>query len=194
MSSGGYGFGLRISQTCTFPFVVAHSGGLPGFGSQMRWLPDYGVGVIAFGNLTYTGWGRTVDQILDALDRTGGLVRRTIQPSAALVSARTDVASLVAKWDDAVADRIAAENLYLDVSKDRRRAEVEALHATVGACRPGEGFDTVENALRGDWTMTCERGKLRVAITLAPTTPPKVQFLSIAAAPTEAPKPATCPR
>jgi CubicO group peptidase (beta-lactamase class C family) len=194
MSSGGYGFGLRVSQTCTFPFVVAHSGGLPGFGSQMRWLPDYGVGIVAFGNLTYTGWGRTVDQILDALDRTGGLAPRTIQPSAALVSARNDVASLVVKWDDAVADRVAAENLYLDVSKDRRRTEIEALHATVGACRPGDGFDTVDNALRGDWTMTCERGKLRVAITLAPTTPPKVQFMSIRPAPAEAAKPAACPR
>jgi hypothetical protein len=42
--------------------------------------------------------------------------------------------------------------------------------------------------------MTCERGKLRVAITLAPTTPPKVQFMSIGPAPAEAPKPAACPR
>jgi hypothetical protein len=25
---------------------------LPGFGTQMRWLPEYGVGLIAFGNLT----------------------------------------------------------------------------------------------------------------------------------------------
>ena len=62
-------------------------------------------------------------------------------------------------WDDAVADRIAAENLYLDESKERRRAEIEALHAPVGACRAGEGFATVENALRGDWTMACDRGR-----------------------------------
>ena len=194
MTSGGYGFGLRISQTCTFPFVVAHGGGLPGFGSQMRWLPDYGVGIVAFANLTYTGWGRTVDQALEALDGTGGLVPRTVQPSPALVSARDAVARLVVAWDDAVADRIAAENLFLDESKERRRAEIEALHASVGACRAGEGFATVENALRGDWTMACDRGTLRVAITLAPTNPPKVQFMSIRPAPAETPKTATCPR
>ena len=47
----------RITQTCAFGHVVAHSGGLPGFGSQMRWLPEYGVGLIALGNRTYTGWG-----------------------------------------------------------------------------------------------------------------------------------------
>jgi CubicO group peptidase (beta-lactamase class C family) len=40
LNAGGYAYGLRVSQTCQFPLVVAHSGGLPGFGSQMRWLPD----------------------------------------------------------------------------------------------------------------------------------------------------------
>ena len=60
LTSGGYGYGLRVGQNCAFRTIVAHSGGLPGFGSIMRWLPDYGVGIIAFGNLTYTGWSRVV--------------------------------------------------------------------------------------------------------------------------------------
>jgi len=37
--------------------------------------------------------------------------------------------------------------------------------------------------LRGQWNLNCERGTLRVAITLAPTMPPKVQFLSVQPAP-----------
>ena len=183
LNAGGYAFGLRVSQTCQFPLVVAHSGGLPGFGSQMRWLPDYGVGLIAFGNLTYTGWGGTIDRALDALSRTGGLQPRVPQPSPALMSARDAAASLVVKWDDAVADRLAAVNLFLDRDKAHRRADLEALHATLGACQAGSGFDHVENALRGEWTMTCERGRARVAITLAPTAPPTVQFFSVTAAP-----------
>ena len=56
LTAGGYGYGLRVSQTCTFRHIVAHSGGLPGFGSQMIWLPEYGVGIIVFGNVTYTPW------------------------------------------------------------------------------------------------------------------------------------------
>src|SRR5262249_17886787 len=48
MNIGGYAFGLRVWQTCAFQHVVAHSGGLPGYGSQMRWLPEYGIGIIAF--------------------------------------------------------------------------------------------------------------------------------------------------
>ena len=63
LTSAGYGYGLRISQTCDFGHVVAHSGGLPGFGSQMRWLPEYGVGLIAFGNRTYTGWGAVGEEV-----------------------------------------------------------------------------------------------------------------------------------
>jgi CubicO group peptidase (beta-lactamase class C family) len=193
LNSGGYGYGLRVAQTCAFPTVVSHSGGLPGFGSLMRWLPEYGVGVIAFGNRTYSGWARTVDAALDALARTGALQPRVVQPSPALVSARDAVAGLIVKWDDTVADRIAAQNLYLDESKERRRAAIARLVSAAGACAAGSGFDRVENALRGDWTMRCERGDLRVAITLAPTNPPLVQHLSVAPA-TAAPRARTCPQ
>lgn len=195
-TSGGYAFGLRVSQNCQFPTIVAHSGGLPGFGSQMRWLPEYGVGVVAFGNLTYTGWTGTVDRMVDALAKTGGLQPRTIEPSPALVDARNAAASLVVKWDDGAADRIAAQNLFLDRDKAHRRADLDALHAKVGACTPGSGFDHVENALRGSWTMACERGNARVAITLAPTMPPKVQFFSVEVPPpgSVAEQPSTCPK
>ena len=183
MTTGGYGFGLRINQNCNYRHIVAHSGGLPGFGSVMTWLPEYGVGVVAFGNLTYTSWGRVATNALDLLTTTGGLKPRSPTPSPALVAARNNVSHLVAAWDDALADHIASENLFLDQSKARRKAEIDRLRATVGACAPGADFDLVENALRGQWTMNCERGKLEVAITLAPTMPPSVQFLSVRPAP-----------
>ena len=192
LTSGGYGFGLRVSQTCSFRHIVAHTGGLPGFGSIMQWLPDYGVGIIAFGNLTYTSWGRPTAAAFEALAKTGALQPRMPAPSEALAQARDAVSRLIVKWDDRVADDIAAENLFLDVARERRRAEIDALHATYGACAPGSGFDVVENALRGRWTMSCEKGKLAVAITLAPTQPPRVQFLSVRAAPAEAPRTDSC--
>jgi cytochrome c553 len=44
-SETGYGFGLRVTSDCRFEQIVAHGGGLPGFGSYMAWLPDYGVGM-----------------------------------------------------------------------------------------------------------------------------------------------------
>jgi CubicO group peptidase (beta-lactamase class C family) len=178
LAASSYGFGLGVSQSCDFRTVVSHSGGLPGFGSSMRWLPDYGVGVIALGNLTYTGWGGVTNDVFDRLAKTGGLEPRAVEPSPALVQARDDVSRLVITWDDRLASRIAAENLFLDRSKEERRKGLDELRARVGACTPPTGFDRVENALRGEWIMACERGNVKVAITLAPTMPPTVQYLS----------------
>ncbi|MCA1587068.1 MAG: serine hydrolase [Acidobacteria bacterium] len=192
LRAGGYGYGLGVSQSCAFRHIVAHSGGLPGFGSIMRWLPEHGVGIIAFGNLTYTGWGNVTIAAFDALDRTGALQARVPQPSAAMIQTRDTVSRLIMKWDDTLAERIAAENLYLDRSKDRRQREIETLKSELGACTPGDELE-VENALRGRWTLDCERGKLDVTVTLAPTTPPRVQFLSVTPA-AQRPAPSACGR
>ena len=190
LNSGGYGYGLRVSQNCQFGQIVAHSGGLPGFGSLMQWLPEYGVGIIAFGNVTYTGWGGVVNQAFEALASTGGLEPRMPQPSPALVEMRDAVSRLVMNWDDKRADDVAAMNLYRDRDKERRRKEIDGLRAKVGTCTAPAGFDYVENALRGQWTLKCERGDLRVYITLAPTIPPRVQHLEVIEA---SRRPATLP-
>jgi CubicO group peptidase (beta-lactamase class C family) len=193
LNVGSYAFGLNVTQTCDFRLMIAHGGGLPGFGSTMRWLPEHGVGIIAFGNLTYTGWTPAAMNAFEELRKTGGLQPRMPQPSTDLVSARDAVSQLIIRWDDQAADRVAAANLFLDRAKERRRAEIAELRQQVGACQMPDRFDTVENALRGDWSMTCERGKLQVAITLAPTTPPTVQYLSVRQAPDPAASASTCP-
>ena len=159
----------------------------------MRWLPEYGVGMIAFGNRTYTGWGETLTAAFDLLAKTGGLQPREVQPSPALMSAQKSVTQLVSAWDDRLAESIAAENLFLDESRDRRRARVDELRSKVGACPAApEKFAHVENALRGQWTIACERGKLLATITLAPTMPPKVQFLNVQFAPASVGPPQPC--
>lgn len=40
LASGGYGYGLGVSNDCRFAHIVGHGGGLPGYGSLMRWLPE----------------------------------------------------------------------------------------------------------------------------------------------------------
>lgn len=180
LAADGYGYGLRIRQNCLFNLVAMHSGGLPGFGSQMRWLPEYGVGIVALGNLTYTGWNGALDAAFGALARTGGLVPREAQPAPVLVALRDQVSRLVTRWDDALADSIAAMNLYRDESKERRRRDIERERAGVGGECRNDGPLVAENALRGRWRMRCAGGALRVDITLAPTEPARVQYLRVA--------------
>lgn len=175
----GYGYGLRISQSCEFSHIVAHSGGLPGFGSQMRWLPEHGVGLIALGNRTYTPWGGALDEALTILAGTGRLQPRAIEPSAELTAARLGIEGLVTQWNDTQARELAAMNLFLDRSLERRRAELSQLKQELGSCRSRPGYVSLENRLRGDWLFDCERGTLRASITLSPTIPTKVQYLEL---------------
>lgn len=178
IGAGGYGFGLGISQDCRFKYNVAHGGGLPGYGSLMRWLPEHGIGLIGMSNLTYGGFNGLFNEILTALHRTGALQPRVVQPSQALLTAQADISQLIVKWDDTLANRVAADNLFLDIAADVRASRWKTLAEQHGACRPASAIDA-ENALRGGWRMKCDRGWLNVFITLAPTLPPKVQQINV---------------
>src|SRR5687768_12081312 len=136
-SAGGYGYGLGVSQDCRFAHTVGHGGGLPGYGSLMRWLPEHGVGLIAMSNRTYGGFGGLFNDILIAMHKTGALQPRVVQPSAALLAAQADISQLIIKWDDALANRIAADNLFLDVAAEVRKARWQSLAKDHGVCRPG---------------------------------------------------------
>ncbi|HVF23190.1 MAG TPA: serine hydrolase domain-containing protein [Pyrinomonadaceae bacterium] len=178
LNVSGYGYGLGVAQDCRFAYVIGHGGGLPGYGSLMRWLPGYGVGLIAMSNLTYGGFNAIFNDTLEALHRTGALQPRVVKPSPALLAAQADVSRLIIKWDDALANRIMADNVFLDVPAEVRKSRWQSLAKDHGTCRPATSIDP-ENALRGEWRMMCDRGWLNVFITLAPTMPPKVQTIGI---------------
>ena len=114
----------------------------------------------------------------------------------ALAAARQTVSRLFEAWDDRLIEPAAAVNLFLDRSKVRRRAEFEALGRRPGACRPDEGFELVENALRGSWLLRCDRGQARASVTLAPTLPPTIQYMDVREVPEQggSPRRPSCPR
>ena len=178
LRASSYGYGLESAQHCRYGTVVSHGGGLPGYGSLMTWLLEHGVGIIGMANRTYTSPRGAGQQALAALDRTGALKPRVAQPSEALLAAQRDVSQLLVQWDDALANRIAADNLFMDEPAEKRAAALRDLAAKHGACR-SVGPIEVENALRGRWRVGCERGWLDVGITLAPTSPPRVQALYV---------------
>jgi CubicO group peptidase (beta-lactamase class C family) len=199
MTATGYGYGLGDRETCRFRHVVSHAGGLPGFGSNMLWLPEHGVALVGLANLTYAGWGNAFFDALEVLHKTGALQARAPQPAPALLAARAGVSRLHDAWDDAAFAALAADNLVLDVPLEKRRAAFADRRARHGECTPGPLV--AENALRGSWTFACEHGFFELAVTLAPTFPPRVQALYLKreeaeGAPTPEPPPEQdpCPR
>ena len=72
---------------------------------------------MALGNLTYTGWGSVVDQAVQALAGTGGLIAREVQPAPVLLERQAQVTRLVTSWNADLADSIAAMNLFRDEAK-----------------------------------------------------------------------------
>lgn len=171
--TGGYGFGLSIiddGQSRT----VGHGGGLPGFGSHMRWLPDHDLGIIALGNVTSAGLHQLSGDLLGELATMTNLQPRRPQISSVLAAARDDIIRLMDQWDDDLAATLFADNLLLDSDVEHRQRELAELVETHGLLRP-EGEFRVENWLRGTWRMMGETGWVDVSITMSPTVPPRVQ-------------------
>jgi CubicO group peptidase (beta-lactamase class C family) len=176
-SQTGYGFGLRVTSDCRFEHMVGHGGGLPGFGSYMQWLPDYGVGLFAMATLTYSGPSEAINHAWDAMLKSGGLQRRQLPASKPLIEARAGIWELWNRWDDAKAHDLGAMNLLIDYPAAQRRAEIENLKATLGACTDA-GPVIAENWLRGQFNIHCSAGTVGAFYTLSPTEPPRLQHLS----------------
>lgn len=175
-TAGGYGYGLGVSQDCRFGHIVGHGGGLPGFGSYMMWLPEYGVGMFAMTNLTYQGPSPALSEAFDVLRGTGALKPRELPPAPVLTATRDALWGLWQKWDDGKFEKLAANNLFMDFPAAERRKEIAAVQDRVGKCEaPGEVEP--ENWLRGEFRMNCEKGQVVASFTLAPTQPPTVQML-----------------
>jgi len=179
--AGGYAFGLGERRGCSIGRVVGHSGGLPGWGSQMRWVPSSGVGLIAFTNVTYGGkfLAEAVREALEALERSGALTPSRIPPAPALQEVQAAVNGLLTGWNDDAARKLGAENFFLDTALETRRKEFADLRTRHGVCRPKGPLDA-QNALRGHWTLRCERGTVRLFATVAP--PGKLQQLDVTSA------------
>jgi CubicO group peptidase (beta-lactamase class C family) len=175
-SQSGYGYGLRVAADCRFDHIVSHGGGLPGFGSYMQWLPEYGVGMFAMATLTYSGPSQPISAAWDVMLKTGGLKKRELPPTTRQTEMRTHVFNLWKEWNDSEVEKIAAVNFLLDAPASQRQAEIRALKNEVGECTTA-GELRAENWLRGQFNLKCEKATVGAFFTLAPTQPPKMQHL-----------------
>lgn len=133
--NGGYGLGLQIGYDRDLGEVVEHSGGLPGYGSNMRWVKNTRVGLIALGNSTYAPMRFATRRALAAL-ATAGVVRRpTPVAETALVQSGTALFNLLIDWDDKRAGSLFADNVAPDESLAARGRAAASLVARHGSLR-----------------------------------------------------------
>lgn len=171
-----YGYGLRWSRDCEGRVYVGHTGGLPGFGSQWWILPEYGIGVVAYGNLTYAGMGTVNWAVLDTLIATAGLKPRALPVSNILAQRKAELLRLLPNWTAAEQSGIFAENFFPDHSLENRRKVVQELYAKAGTIvRVGELIP--ENQLRGRFRIEGEKAAIDVFFTLTPENPALIQQL-----------------
>lgn len=174
----GYGYGLVAAVHPRDGRVVAHSGGIPGFGSHMEWLPDHGVGIVAFANRTYVPVRTVVREGFDALAATGALQPRVRPASAGLVAARDAITRLYNEWDEELAAATMLPTYFLDRDDGRHPPDLAALRVAHGEATAA-GDIAATGALRGRWRMACPGGDLDVDVMLGPGLPVRVQFVTV---------------
>jgi len=172
--TSAYGYGIRWSKDCKGNTTVGHTGGLPGFGSNWMILPDYGIGVICFANLTYANTSIINMKILDTLITLARLRPREGMASPILLQRQRQLAALLPDWNGARESDIFAVNFWMDYFVDTLRAESRALFEKAGNIRK-VGPMHAENGLRGWFVLEGEKADLEVRFTLTPENPAKIQ-------------------
>jgi CubicO group peptidase (beta-lactamase class C family) len=179
--AGGYGMGLQVLHHEQLGTVVNHSGGLPGYGSNMRWVQGTRVGVVALANVTYARMADATFAALDLLAARGTVSRPAVPVSPALQRAAEALVALLSSWDDAVADALFTDNVFLDLARGARKAHAAQLVADHGPIV----LEHVEARSANDGTavLRCgDRATCRADIMLSPHREPKVQWYGVSAA------------
>jgi CubicO group peptidase (beta-lactamase class C family) len=192
-----YGLGLFAEDDARFGLIVQHSGGYPGYGSQMRWHPATGLGAIVLGNSTYARAGSLAGELLASLlaDQAGqarssgswlihGPVPEPGGQWPETVAAKASVDELLASWDDDRASALFTPNVGLDRPLAQRQADVTRLRERIGEFRPDpDRLPECDSPAHCRWWLTGAAGTVAVEIKLAPLREPLVQQLLVAVPP-----------
>ncbi len=173
-----YAFGLGWTKDCEGRILVGHSGGLPGFGSQWRILPDYGIGIVAFANHTYANMSMINMAALDTLIALAKLKPRAVAVSPVLKQRQKELLALLPEWKGAKESGIFSVNFFLDYFTDSLKKEAGAIYARAGKIiRVNEMI--AENNLRGYCIIEAENENIGVHFTLSPENPALIQEYDI---------------
>ncbi|MFN3848810.1 MAG: serine hydrolase domain-containing protein [Spirosomataceae bacterium] len=173
-----YGYGLRIDQNCNQIRSIGHSGGLPGFGSDWKIVPQYGIGIVTFTNGTYGSAALMNNQMIPYIIEKAGISPIPFPVSPILKQRQNELVKLLPSWENAEKTGIFAENFFMDYFPDLLKAEAEGIFEKAGKIVKVNEI-VPENALRGKFLIECEKGKVEVSFTMSPENPPLIQAYSI---------------
>ncbi len=170
----GYGYGLSTSLDTQNIFRVRHAGGLPGYGSEYRFVPDRGIALIAFANRTYAPMTAINSRVLDVILQKARLPQREIPVSPWLARRSEQLLRILQDWSAPdIADAL-APNVFMD----RDPANWQELAKTqftrignpvrIGPVRP-------LNQLRGRVRVEGGTGSFDLFFTLTPEAVPRIQ-------------------
>jgi len=172
--TSAYCYGLGWLNDCDGKTYISHSGGLPGFGSQWRIMPDYGIGVVAFANRTYSPFGTVNLRVLDTLIKIARLQPRQLPPSKILEQRKNELVKILPGWSNAEQSGLFAENFFPDYPVDSLKKEAKDLFARAGKIIAVKEMKA-ENQLRGSFIIEGEKINIEVYFTLSPENPPLIQ-------------------
>jgi CubicO group peptidase (beta-lactamase class C family) len=171
----GYGYGLRWVRDCQGHIMVGHSGGLPGFGSHWRIMPDYGIGVVVFANRTYADLSNACYAALDAIVALAGLQPRQPAVSPILQKRKQELLQVLPDWRITNPEPF-ADNFFLDVSIDTLRQRFGRMYRQAGKVVKAGDIMPV-NQLRGRFILQGEKADIELFFTLSPENPARIQHL-----------------
>jgi len=181
----GYGLGLFVENDVRFGLMAQHSGGLPGFSSNMRWHTESGLGVVVFANTNGVRPGVAATAILRAVLERLDPPARIIAPWPATLAAAAAVERAILDTGDvAAAAAPLSPNLLSDVPAAVRATRLARSVAGVGGlldARPPlvDRLAWAASAAHIAWTIPGRTGELECRLEMTPTRPALVQRLDV---------------
>ena len=169
-----YCYGLRWMKDCDNKTYVGHSGGLPGFGSEWKIMPEYGIGIVSFANLTYAPMSVVNLQVLDTIIRLAHLQPRQLPLSQILQQRRDELMKLLPTWKGVQQSGLFAQNFFMDYPMDSLQKEAAAIFGNAGKIVKIDDVIPL-NQLRGSFIVEGEKKNIQINFTLTPENLPKIQ-------------------
>ena len=171
-TTSSYSYGLNWMHDAENKTSIGHSGGLPGFGSNWRFLPEYGLGVIFFANHTYAPTSTMNLIVLDTLVKIAKLQPRMVSVSPILEQRQKELVQVIPSWEKIPS--IFAENFFDDYLLDELKAQAKQLFEKAGPIQ-SVGKMMAENQLRGYCILEGAKQNLKLSFTLSPENPALIQ-------------------